>query len=126
MDLSAAGWCSACQWTDDTSHCILTCHLYKNNRDILQSTVEIILNREGLNSVCDICLKTLNGAIDNINKQAQNEILSVLINTVFVCNKCSGSCVDSHEPSLFENAKNYKNVKFLLLLCHPSFCNVIV
>ena len=73
-----SGWCSACQWTEYTFHCIFTCHLYKNNRDILQSTVEIILKREGLDSVGDICMKTLNGGIDNINKQAQNEILSVL------------------------------------------------
>ena len=52
--------------------------MYKNFRDILKSTAEKTLNREGLNSIGDNCLKTLNGVIDNINKQAQNEILSAL------------------------------------------------
>ena len=56
----------------------VTCITYKNDRDTLQSTVERILNREGLDAIGDICLKTLNGVIDNINKQAQNEILSAL------------------------------------------------
>ena len=69
---------SACLVTEGTFHFIFTCDLYKNDRDILQSTVERVLNREGLNSIGDICLKTLNGVIENIDKQAQNEILNAL------------------------------------------------
>ena len=65
MDPSVSSWCSAC-------HAMKTFGLYKNDRGILQSTMEIILNREGLNSMGNICLKTLNGVIDNINKTKQN------------------------------------------------------
>ena len=50
--------------------------LFKNERDILESTVEDIINREGLTLISDINLKTLNGVIDDDSKQAQNEILS--------------------------------------------------
>ena len=63
---------------EDTYHYIFTCDLFKDERDILQSTVEDILNREALNSVSDINMKTLNGIVDNISKQAQNDILSAL------------------------------------------------
>ena len=56
-------------------HNIFTCDLFKNERGILQSTVEDILKREDSNLFSDI-MKTLNGIVDNISKQAQNEILS--------------------------------------------------
>ena len=78
MNPNVSSLCSACQVAEDTFHFIFTCDLYKNDRDTLQSTVERILNREGLYAIGDICLKTLNGVIDNINKQAQNEILCAL------------------------------------------------
>ena len=78
MDPYVSSLCSARHVTEGTFHFIFTCDLYKNDKDILQSTVERILNREGLNSIGDICLKTLNGVIENISKQAQNEILSAL------------------------------------------------
>ena len=67
MDPNVSSLCSACHVAEDTFHFIFTCDLYKNDRDILQPTVERILNREGLNAIGDSCLKTLNGVIDNIN-----------------------------------------------------------
>ena len=62
------------------SPCHVTLHVIcsKNERHILQSTVEDILNREALNSVSDINMKTLNGIVDNITKQAQNDIPNAL------------------------------------------------
>ena len=55
---------------------IYSCDLFKNERDILESTVEDIINREGLTLISDVNLKTLNAVIDDDSKQAQNEILS--------------------------------------------------
>ena len=49
MDPNVSSLCSACEVAEDTYHFIFTCYLYKNDRGILQSTVESILNREGLN-----------------------------------------------------------------------------
>ena len=60
---------------------------FKIQRDILQTTVEDILNREGLNSICDINLKVLNGISDNISKQGQNELVGALLQYIKCTNR---------------------------------------
>ena len=56
---SVSNLCSKCQVPEDEYHFLFQCKSFKIQRDILQTTVEDILNREGLNSVSDINLKVL-------------------------------------------------------------------
>ena len=45
IDTKVSNLCSACNVPEDTCHYIFTCDLFKNERQILQSTLEDILNR---------------------------------------------------------------------------------
>ena len=92
IDPKVSNLCSACHVPEDRYHYIFTCDLFKNERDTLQSTVEDILNRDALNSVSDINMKTLNGIVDKIGKQAQNDILSALHQFVKSTNRKAFKC----------------------------------
>ena len=66
---------------------LFSCKAYKDERDILELIAEDIINREGLNSIGDINLKVLYGAIENLSKQGQNEMLSALLRYIKCTNR---------------------------------------
>lgn len=79
IDPNISKMCSICQVPEDTQHYLFTCEAYKNERGILEKTVEDILHRQGLNTISDIDLKVLNGEIEDINKETQNELIGALL-----------------------------------------------
>ena len=63
---------------EDTEHFIFHCDAYKEERDCLEKSVEEVLYREGIFTVCDINLKVLNGFISEISRQGQNDLVGAL------------------------------------------------
>ena len=64
IDKTVSRLCDSCQVPEDTCHFLFSCKAYKGERDILEATVEDIINREGLNSIGDINLRVFNGIIE--------------------------------------------------------------
>ena len=87
MDTSVSNLCNTCQVPEDVYHFLFQCKSFKIQRNHLQTTVEDILNREGLNSISDINLKVLNGISDNISKQGQNELVGALLQYIKCTNR---------------------------------------
>ena len=70
--------CTICKIPEDTEHFLFHCDVYKEERDCLEKSVEEVLYREGIFTVCDINLKVLNGGISDISRQGQNDLVGAL------------------------------------------------
>ena len=55
-------------------------------RETLETTVEDIVNREGLNDIGDIDFRVLSGSVEGMSKQGQNELVGALRQYI----KCTG------------------------------------
>ena len=77
FDSSVSRLCSWRQETEDINHYILKCEAYENERDILESTGEEVLNREDLQYIPgDINMKVMVMATAGIRKGDRNELIS--------------------------------------------------
>ncbi|MEW8546767.1 MAG: reverse transcriptase domain-containing protein [Candidatus Thiodiazotropha sp.] len=87
IDSSNSNLCSTCKVPEDVHHFLFQCDSFSTQRDILEKTVEDILNREGLNSIRDVSLKVLIGNVENISKQGQNDLVGALLHYIQCTNR---------------------------------------
>ena len=78
VNKNVSNLCDTCKVPEDTSHFLFTCKAYVDQRNSLEATVDDI-HREGLDSIGHINFKVLNGAIENISRQGQNDVLGALL-----------------------------------------------
>ena len=74
--------CTICKIPDNTEHFLFHCDVYKEERDCLEKSVEEVLYREGIFTVCGINLKVLNGGICDISRQGQNDLVGALAQAI--------------------------------------------
>ena len=74
IDKNVSQMCTICKIPDDTEQFIIHCDVYKEERDCLEKSVEEVLYREGIITVCDINLKVLKGGISDISRQRKNDL----------------------------------------------------
>lgn len=87
MNKNVSNLCNTCKVPEDTCHFLFACKAYVDQRNSLEATVDDIVYREGLDSIWDINLKVLNGAIENISKQGQNDMLGALLQYIKCTNR---------------------------------------
>ena len=78
IDKTVSPMCTVCNVPEDTEHFLFHCDAYKEERDCLEKSVEEVLYREGIFTVCDINLKVLNGCVGDISRQGQNDLVGAL------------------------------------------------
>ena len=78
VNKNVSNLCDTCKVLEDASHFLFTCKAYVDQRNSLEATVDDIVHR-GLDSIGDINFKVLNGAIENISRQGQNDALGALL-----------------------------------------------
>ena len=78
IDKAVSQMCTVCNVPEDTEHFLFHCDAYKEERDCLEKSVEEVLYREGIFTVCDINLKVISGCIGDISRQGQNDLVGAL------------------------------------------------
>ena len=78
IDKAVPQMCTVCNVPEDTEHFLFHCDAYNEERDCLEKSVEEVLYREGVFTVCDINLKVLNGFISDVSWQGQNDLVGAL------------------------------------------------
>ena len=73
MNKNVSNLCDTCKVPEDTCHFLFACKAYVDQRNSLEATVDDIIHRGNIN------LKVLNGAIENISRQDQNDVLGALL-----------------------------------------------
>ena len=78
IDKNISQMCTICKIPEDTEHFLFHCDAYKEEWDCLEKSVEEVLYREGIFTVCDINLKVLNGGISDISRHGQIDLVGAL------------------------------------------------